>query len=223
MEPVAIYGAGGSARETAWLLEDIFRYGEQRAYVACFVDDDATRSGERVNGIEVMTLAQVAHKHPAARYVVAVGNSLAREAMSRRAEAHGLAPMAAVVHPSVHRSRLIDIGIGSIVCAGSVLTTNLRVGRHVQINIGCMVSHDAIIEDFVTLSPGVRIAGWVHIERAAFIGVGATVINGTPQRRLVIGAEAVIGAGATVIDDVAPGATVAGVPARALGQSSPTR
>lgn len=218
MGPVAIYGAGGSARETAWLLEDIARHGALQTHVACFIDDDPARSGERVNGIEVMTLEQLARKHPDARYVVAVGDGLAREALSRRAESRGLEPISAAVHPSVQRSRLIDIGVGSTVCAGSVLTTNLRIGRHVQINIGCMLSHDAIVEDFVTLSPGARIAGWVHIEPGALIGVGATVINGSPHRRLVIGTNAVIGAGATVISDVAPGTTVAGVPARPLAR-----
>ncbi|HEU67991.1 MAG TPA: sugar acetyltransferase, partial [Candidatus Acetothermia bacterium] len=45
------------------------------------------------------------------------------------------------------------------------------------------------------------------------VGVGASVIPGVR-----IGAWSVVGAGAAVIRDVAPGSTVAGVPARSLGE-----
>ena len=44
------------------------------------------------------------------------------------------------------------------------------------------------------------------------VGAGATVIHG-----VTVGADAIVGAGAVVIRDVPDGATVVGVPARALG------
>jgi UDP-2-acetamido-3-amino-2,3-dideoxy-glucuronate N-acetyltransferase len=49
------------------------------------------------------------------------------------------------------------------------------------------------------------------VERRASLGSGAVVLGG-----LRIGTGAVVGAGAVVTRDVAPGTTVAGVPARAL-------
>ena len=51
------------------------------------------------------------------------------------------------------------------------------------------------------------------VERGASIGSGAIILGG-----LRIGAGALVGAGAVVSRDVAPGETVAGVPARALAQ-----
>jgi len=53
-----------------------------------------------------------------------------------------------------------------------------------------------------------------HVRRGASIGSGATIMCG-----LTIGEDAMIGAGAVVTRDVAPGATVAGVPARVLARS----
>ena len=47
------------------------------------------------------------------------------------------------------------------------------------------------------------------LERGASIGSGAIVLGG-----VAIGAGALVGAGAVVTKDVAPGETVAGVPAR---------
>jgi UDP-2-acetamido-3-amino-2,3-dideoxy-glucuronate N-acetyltransferase len=49
------------------------------------------------------------------------------------------------------------------------------------------------------------------VERGASLGSGAIVLGG-----LRIGGDALVGAGAVVTRDVAPGETVAGVPARAI-------
>ena len=52
-----------------------------------------------------------------------------------------------------------------------------------------------------------------RVEREASIGSGAVILGG-----VTIGASALVGAGAVVTKDVAPGETVAGVPARTLSQ-----
>jgi UDP-2-acetamido-3-amino-2,3-dideoxy-glucuronate N-acetyltransferase len=54
-----------------------------------------------------------------------------------------------------------------------------------------------------------------RVRRGASIGSGATILCG-----VTIGEDAMIGAGAVVTRDVAPGETVAGVPARALLRQS---
>jgi serine O-acetyltransferase len=72
----------------------------------------------------------------------------------------------------------------------------------------------AVIAPFVTI--GLR-AGDVRgatIERDVSIGTGAKVIG-----RVRIGAGARIGANAVVVDDVPAGATVAGAPARPMGEA----
>ena len=62
---------------------------------------------------------------------------------------------------------------------------------------------------FVTLSPGVRIAGGCQIGDEVFFGVNACVIP-----RLRIAAGVTVGAGAVVIDDLTEAGTYVGVPAR---------
>jgi sugar O-acyltransferase (sialic acid O-acetyltransferase NeuD family) len=204
-----IYGAGGMARELAWLLESFPEGG----VLAAFLDDDEREHGRVVNGVPVMGLASAAARYPDARIVGGVGSPKLREAMMARAAAAGL-QSAILIHPRVERSRWIEVGEGTVVCAGSLIAPNVVLGRHVQINRSCDVSHDVVLGDFATLAPGVRVSGRVHIGARAYIGTNAAIINGEPGKPLVIGDDAVVGAAACVTRDVAPSITVVGVPAR---------
>ncbi|MBI4182464.1 MAG: NeuD/PglB/VioB family sugar acetyltransferase [Proteobacteria bacterium] len=211
-EPLLVIGAGGFAREVAWLIADCAAAGGA-IRAACFVErDDGPAVGGALNGLPVLAMAGARARFPGARAVVAVGSPRLRERLAAEAAAQGFA-FATLVHPAVARSARVEIGEGSVICAATVVTVNVRIGRHVQINPGATVMHDAEIGDFATLAPGVRVSGAVRIGRAAFIGAGAVIVNGTPERPIRIGDYATVGACACVLGDVAPGATVAGVPA----------
>jgi sugar O-acyltransferase (sialic acid O-acetyltransferase NeuD family) len=207
--PIAVYGSGGSGREVAWLAEQCGRE------VVGFVDDDPSKIGRIVNDLPVLSIASAKEKFPDLEVALGIGNSAARGRAVTEVIRHGL-PFAALVHPGVVKSRWVTIGTGSIICAGSVVTTNVAIGDYVQINIACTISHDVELGDLVTLAPGVHVSGAVKIGTRAFLGTGANVINGTPGSPLTIGSDAVIGAGACVIGSVDAGVTVVGVPARPI-------
>jgi sugar O-acyltransferase (sialic acid O-acetyltransferase NeuD family) len=143
---------------------------------------------------------------------VAIGDPVHRRRIATLFERTPL-PAATIVHPRVEMSDSVLMGQGTIVCAGTVLTTNIHIGNHVQVNVGCTISHDAVIGDFTTLSPGIHVAGHVQMGNGVFIGIGASIINGRSGKPLVIGDGAIIAAGACVTGDVSAGAMVAGVPA----------
>ena len=103
----------------------------------------------------------------------------------------------------------VDVGEGSIICAGVHITTNVAIGRHVHINLNCTVGHDTVIEDFVSISPLHRFPVMRHREPKVMIGVSAVVLQG-----LEVGEGAVVGGSACVVRDVAARTTVKGVPAR---------
>ena len=124
--------------------------------------------------------------------------------------------MTALVHPRLEMSRWVDLGEGAVLCAGNILTTNIRFGVGVQVNLDCTIGHDSILDDYVTLAPGVHISGCVHLGKRVYVGTGAVIINGTGVQPLVIGEDAVIGAGACVTKSIGPGVTAVGVPAKPL-------
>lgn len=203
-----IAGAGGHAREVACLAQEFLSPNSEIVHLVT----DPRYLVESLNGLPVR-LVDSARTTPGAGYVAAVGDVDLRASFADICEATGLRPIS-LIHPSVSAYPLITLGEGSVVCAGSVLTTNIRIARHVHINIGCMISHDVRIGDFSTLSPGCRVSGNVHIGTRVFLGAGAVIINGAPDKPLLIGDGAVVAAGACVIRDVAPHSMVAGVPAQ---------
>jgi sugar O-acyltransferase (sialic acid O-acetyltransferase NeuD family) len=211
---IAIYGAGGFAREVAWLVEDCDA-GADRYQVVCFIDDNQAVQGTILNGIPVMALDAARERFPAAGMVPAVGTPRTREKLVSKAAAAGF-DFVTMIHPRVERSRWIDLGLGTVICAGNILTTNITLGQHVQINLDCTIGHDVIMGDYCTLAPGVHVSGWVHFGKRVYVGTGAVLINGTQDQPLRLEDDVVVGAGACVTRTVSAGLTVVGVPARPL-------
>jgi acetyltransferase EpsM len=141
-------------------------------------------------------------------YIVGVGDNLARQQLVQKAECLGLRAWT-LRHPSAIVGRDSAVGAGSCLAPGSIVTANVRIGKHCIVNANACVHHDCVIEDLVNLNPGVTLAGNVHVGRGSFIGAGATVIE-----NLVIGEGSIVGAGAVVIKDLPAHVTAVGVPAR---------
>lgn len=114
-------------------------------------------------------------------------------------------------HPAAIVSPSAQFGSGTLVVAGAVVNADARIGHGVILNTGCSVDHDCVVADFAHVSPGARLAGGVCLGRRSWIGIGAVVREGVR-----IGDDVMVGAGAAVLSDLADGARVAGVPARAL-------
>ena len=70
---IAIYGAGGFAREVAWLVQELGR-GEVAYEVVCFIDDNEAAQCKMLNDIEVMGLKAARRRFPEAMVVGGVGS-----------------------------------------------------------------------------------------------------------------------------------------------------
>lgn len=203
-ELLNIFGAGGHAREVAWLARAI--WGDSLV-IHHLVDEEAHLSPGQSRDLTKLAV----HAEPG-WFVAAVGDIALRRRAASELNNRGF-PAATLVHPSAVLAPSAKIGEGSLIAAGSVIGTDVSIGAHAHVNVSCSISHDAELGDFATVSPGVHISGHVRVEPDAFIGTGASIINGAPGNPLVIGRGAVIAAGACVIRDVGANSTVAGVPA----------
>lgn len=214
MRDLAIFGSGGHAREVHQLVEDINRDKLRWNFVG-FLDSNRDVHGESVHGFPVLGDECWLSKHPQTALVIAVGNPASRMRIVERLTAFGHELFATLIHPAAWVGNRVEIGPGTMICAGTVVTTDVRIGRHVIVNVGCSVSHDSVLEDYATLAPGVRIPGNVRVGVGAELGVNAAVIPGRN-----VGSWCILGAGAVAINDVPPNTTAVGVPARVVAERS---
>jgi len=217
VKQIAIYGGGGFAREVAWLVRSC-NEKKEIYQVVCFIDDNIEAKGKIINEILVMSLEETLKRFPNARVVGGVGSPQTRQQLMEKAATMGF-NFETIIHPRTEISEWIKIDVGTVICAGNILTTNIVLGQHVQINLDCTVGHDVIVKDYATLAPGVHISGCVHLGQRVYVGTGAVIINGTQEKPIIIGDDVIIGAGACVTKSVPAGETVVGVPAKPLIRS----
>jgi sugar O-acyltransferase (sialic acid O-acetyltransferase NeuD family) len=208
---LGVYGSGGCGRGILPLLRPQTQDADTRIV---FIDDNAAT--DLINGHPVWSLARF-QEEPAARRAacLAVANSRVREELDRRCRDAGVDIIGAKASNVVEMDD-VEIGPGALFSPFVTITSNIRIGRCFHANLYSYVEHDCRIGDYVTFAPAVHCNGNVHIGDHAYIGTGASIRHGTPDKPLVIGAGAIVGMGAVVTQDVPAGMTVVGNPARRL-------
>jgi UDP-perosamine 4-acetyltransferase len=203
--PVVVIGAGGHAKVCVDVLRARFEP------LACL---DPGSEAEQVLGVPVLRDEETALDRLRAQGVgaafIALGDNATRERIGAAIRAMGFALVnaispAAVISPSAR------LGAGLLVMPGAVVNAEAEIADLAIVNTNATVEHDCRLGTATHLGPGAILAGGVSVGARAFLGAGSAVKPG-----LTIGADAVVGLGAAVVRDIAPGAVVAGTPARLI-------
>ncbi len=205
MRKLVIWGCGGHAREVLDLCEQlelpVFGFLDERPGMKDAIVDDHPVLGD-LHDIEPL-------KNEVQIVVAGVGNPALKKRFAEKTLKAGFQPAPPLIHPAVRVSKRNSLGIGCILCEGSVLTVNIHVGRFAIVNRNTTIGHDVLLHDYVTVSPGVNISGNVTVGEGTFIGTGASI-----REKIDIGAWSVIGGGAFVKGNVPDRTLYAGVPAK---------
>ena len=196
----AIVGAGGQARVIASILNllDIPVLG---------VFDDSHNGPEIIQGASVLGGFKDVEQHRAQieNLYLAIGDNQERKRFYDVFRQKGW-QMPALVHPRAMIERDVQIKEASVVCVGSMLCVESRLGKGVIINSGCLVDHESDIGDFVHLAPKTAVAGRVSIGENTFVGLNSCIAD-----RLTIGKNVTIGAGSVILKDVPDNSKIVGV------------
>jgi len=201
MRDLLILGNGTHNLEMAEMVERVNQVRPTWNLLG-FVSADGRGVGEVRNGYPVVGGPEVIHHHYDALLVPEFGYP--REGTPRER-------LVSLVDPSSFVSRSATIGAGCAIYPNCFVGANARIGDYVFVLSGCVINHDDVLEEGVTLASGVMLAGEIHVEADCYLGQSCTV-----RQKLRIGRGSMIGMGAVVIADVEPDSVMVGNPALKL-------
>jgi sugar O-acyltransferase (sialic acid O-acetyltransferase NeuD family) len=214
---IIIIGAGGFAREVAWLIKEINQNSKAQAYEFLgYVVSDLSKvdPSERSNILGDHEWLKKNRSQWDA-LAIGIGNPERRCALPKELDA--LIPgieWPALVHPRVRmdfQSTIIERG--ALLCANVIGTVNLKFEEFCLINLACTIGHEATIGAGSVINPSVNISGGVVIKEGVLVGTGAQILQ-----YIQVNEGATVGAGAVVTKEVAARVTVAGIPAKPLNR-----
>ncbi len=205
MTDIAILGAGGFGREVNLIIQQLIKKYNDYNFIGFFDEVDKTKEfGEYYLG-DLNKLNSWAERISIA---IAVGDGRVRKDLVKRITNKNV-DFAKLISPYAIINDVMDIGKGSIICAGANFTTNIQVDDFVVVNLNATIGHDCHLSNFSSIMPGANLAGNVTLHNAAFVGSGANVLNG-----LYVGDSAILGAGAVLTKNLEANKTAVGIPAK---------
>ncbi|MEY8688681.1 MAG: acetyltransferase [Leptothrix sp. (in: b-proteobacteria)] len=211
--PIVIFGAGGFGREVLQLIHDINRSSPSGPIwqPLGFVVDPEYVDDRLNNGLPIVGSPCWLETRPDVHVVLAVGAPAVRLRTVNDWKQVAASRYATLVHPRAWVGDHVAIGAGSIICAGALITTNISIGQHVHVNIGCTIGHDAVLDDFVTLNPSVNVSGNVHLGTGVDVGTRSVLIPHAD-----VGEWSILGAGSVATKPLPSNVTAVGSPAKVI-------
>ncbi len=189
---LALFGYGGHAREVA---------GQINEEVEFFVDD-----------IYANDIAQPISKFDPKEYtmMVAVAESQDRKNIVNKLPKE--TKYFSFLHPSVQiLADDIEVGEGSFIGANSILTTNIKIGKHALLNRGNQIGHDSVIGDYFSMMPGAIVGGNVNIGNNVYLGSLSNI-----REKINIKHDVIIGMNGAVVKDISNPGVYVGVPVKII-------
>lgn len=210
MKRIVIIGAGGFGREIKTLIDQINKV-KPTYHIEGFYDDNE-KLPKKINGLPLLgNIQDLVQRNEVILIALGIGNPKVKQEIVEQLKGGNFA-FPILIHPSaIIGEDDIKIGRGSVICAGNIITCNIKIGEFVTLNLACTIGHDSFLGSFSSFMPSINISGEVEINKGVYVGTGAKIIN-----QLSIGKNSVIGAGAVVTKNIPDNCTAVGIPAKPI-------
>lgn len=158
------------------------------------------------------------HQKIDTKYLLCVGNSTNRQSLFHNLKKLDLSigdylDVHLANSVKVLEKETVSFGKGSILCDGSILTCQIKMGIMSIVNLNCTIGHDVEIGDFFTSFPGVHVSGNCKIGNNVMIGSNSVI-----REKITIGDNIMIGMGSVVTKDLLEPGVYVGNPCRKLNK-----
>jgi sugar O-acyltransferase (sialic acid O-acetyltransferase NeuD family) len=208
MNQLIIVGAGGLGREVLAIAADAFRGGDAIS-IKGFVDTAAASLAGKGIDLPILGAEDSYEIAPDDRFVMAIGDPVARDRIARVLEARG-AKFISVIHPSAIVVGDAELDDGCVLAQNTFVAIGAKLAPHVFLNTYASVGHDSRIGRSCVLAPGAVVNGEAVLEASVLVGSNAVVTAG---RKL--GERARLGAGSVAYRNIASDCLAIGNPAKA--------
>ena len=191
---IAIFGTGGFAREVLCVIIDCWKIlNIKHEGKVCFVEHDSYWKEEEIMRIPVIKQSDF---NPSTHLaIIGTGDPTVRKKIAESLPEN--TRFASFIHPNVVISEWVELGEGTVVCSGSILTCNIKIGKHAHLNLHTTIGHDCQIGDYFTTAPGVNVSGICQFGDGVYFGTNAAVKQG-----IKICSDVTIGMGGIVVKDI---------------------
>lgn len=173
---ICIIGTGGFAREVFCYVIDVLKtkYQDIDYSKICFLDKDELCNGEKIMGVNVIPESSFDPE----KYVVLVGigDPKIRKKVVEKMPKNTV--YATLIHPNAIVSDWVEIGEGSIITPGVIITCNIKMGKQTQLNLFTTIGHDCELGDYFTTAPSVNISGNCIFDECVYFGTNSAVRQG---------------------------------------------
>ena len=205
----ALYGASGASSGIMPFAKLLCKQSK-----IFFIDDD--NSKKSFLGIDVLNFKEFLELKAEKKFVsITISSPKIRMELSKKIKKNNILDWS-LCHKNFIKMQNVSIGNGFVISPFVTFTSNIVIGSYFHANLYSYVEHDCVIGNFVTFAPGVKCNGNIIIEDQVYVGSGAVILNGTPQKPLIVGKGSIIGAGAIVTKSVAPYSVMVGNPAKKI-------
>ncbi len=191
---ILIAGTGGFAKEVLCLIDDLGLLDNVEAFIEPdFIFENYSKP-LNIHGIPVKPYSFLEPKKHLV--TVAIGESKVREKIVTE-QLPIYTKYITLIHPTAIISKWNQIGEGAIICAGTIITCDVTIGRFAHLNLQTTIGHDCVIGDYFTTAPNVNISGNCSIDKHVYFGTASVIKQG-----LSVAKNTTIGMGAIVTKDI---------------------